>query len=75
MANSSHQWDISKLKHMKIEDDDSNIIHDNISHIIDPYEAERYVESLKKFNIEDIGKSEWMDQHRKLEKLNVQAHQ
>lgn len=43
--------------------------------IVDPLEAERQVESLRKFNIEEVGCSEWMHQHEKLEKLNLQAHQ
>jgi hypothetical protein len=43
--------------------------------IVDPLEAERQVESLRKFNIEEVGSSAWMQQHEKLEKLNLQAHQ
>ena len=43
--------------------------------IVDPSEAERYVEALSKFSIEQVGSSAWMEQHRNLEKLNLQAHQ
>jgi zinc finger MYND domain-containing protein 10 len=43
--------------------------------IIDYAEAERYVEELREFDIEEVGNSDWMEQHRRIEKLNVQAHQ
>eukprot|EP00605_Chrysophyceae_sp_TOSAG23-4_P000190 GSChrysophyteH1.ASY1.ANO1.226.1 assembled CDS len=43
--------------------------------IIDYAEAERFVEELRCFDIEQVGNSEWMEQHRRIEKLNVQAHQ
>lgn len=43
--------------------------------IVDPMEAERIVENLILFKLEDVGSSLWMQQHEKLEKLNLQAHQ
>jgi zinc finger MYND domain-containing protein 10 len=46
-----------------------------MSYIVDPSEAERIVENLSKFKIEDVGSPRWMQQHEKLEKLNLQAHQ
>ena len=42
---------------------------------VDPLEAERLVESLKMFEIEEIGCSAWLQQHEVLERLNIQAHQ
>jgi len=43
--------------------------------IVDYVEAERFVEELKCFTVEEVGNGEWMEQHRRLEKLNLQAHQ
>lgn len=45
------------------------------AYIVDPMEAERIVEGLSKFSIEEVGSSRWMQQHERLEKLNLQAHQ
>jgi zinc finger MYND domain-containing protein 10 len=45
------------------------------SFILDPMEAERIIENLHLFSLNEIGSSEWMQQHEKLEKLNLQAHQ
>jgi hypothetical protein len=42
---------------------------------LSPYEAEAYVEGLQEFPLEEIGSSEWIKQHEKIEKLNLQAHQ
>jgi hypothetical protein len=41
---------------------------------LSPFEAERYIEELQAFTLEDIGGSAWMKQHEQLEKLNLQAH-
>lgn len=72
----SHQWEVpNKIGGMKIED---NIIDDKLVHmppVIDPMEAERFVEGLEKFDLEQVGSSKWMEQHRRLERLNLQAHQ
>merc|ERR1719197_1564720 len=38
-------------------------------------EAERYIESLSCFSLEEVGSSQWILQHEHLEKLNMQAHQ
>mmetsp|Transcript_59100 Transcript_59100/g.103912 ORF Transcript_59100/g.103912 Transcript_59100/m.103912 type:complete len:436 (-) Transcript_59100:38-1345(-) len=73
MARPAHQWDTSGVKHMKIEDE--VLPASNVAPILDHMEAERYVESLKKFDISEVGTSQWMEQHRKFEKLNIQAHQ
>jgi len=43
--------------------------------IVDYAEAERFVEELRCFTVEEVGNGEWMEQHRRLEKLNLQAHQ
>lgn len=74
MARPSHQWDISGVKHMKIEEEGSVPFASSMPAVIDATEAERYIESLRKFDLTEIGSREWMEQHRKLEKLNLQAH-
>ena len=38
------------------------------------HEAERVVESLREFTIEDVGSPAWSSQRQSLERLNVQAH-
>ena len=38
------------------------------------HEAERMVESLRTFTIDDVGSAPWMKQREALERLNVQAH-
>ncbi|CAM9177148.1 unnamed protein product, partial [Hapterophycus canaliculatus] len=38
-------------------------------------EAEHYVEGLREFSLEEIGSNSWFEQHRRLAKLNLQAHQ
>jgi len=43
--------------------------------IVDAREAERLIESLKKFDVTQVGSSEWLEQHRKIERLNLQSHQ
>lgn len=73
MARPAHQWDTSGIKHMKIEDE--VLPASNAAPILDSMEAERYVESLQKFDITQVGSSAWMEQHRRFEKLNIQAHQ
>lgn len=42
---------------------------------LSPYEAEAYVEGIQEFPLEEIGSSDWMKQHERIEKLNLQAHQ
>ncbi|CAG9466309.1 unnamed protein product [Pedinophyceae sp. YPF-701] len=37
-------------------------------------EAERMVEALREFGVEDVGNAAWMQQHQHVEKLNLQAH-
>jgi len=73
MARPSHQWDISGVKHMKIEDEQT--VPSNLPIILHAMDVERYVEELKSFTLEEVGSKAWMEQHRILEKLNLQAHQ
>lgn len=75
MANSrvEHDWDMSHRKKMVIEDEGD--IQEFMPPIVDYTESERYVESLKMFDVEEVGNSAWMEQHRRIEKLNIQAHQ
>ena len=61
MARPSHQWDISGVKHMKIENEDIKEAG-SMAMIVDPMEAERFVESLKKFSIDEIGTSSYLQQ-------------
>ena len=71
----AHKWDQASLRQsMKIEEA-SDTIYGNLPFVLDPSEAERYVESLQSFEIEDVGSSKWMEQHSCVEKLNLQAHQ
>ena len=74
MSVPNHQWSLTK-QHMPIEDVDSNLQETPGYFIIDPSEAERLVENLKLFPIEEIGSSAWLTQHQNLERLNMQAHQ
>lgn len=77
MSRPQHQWDTAAPKHMHIEDidDSQNAAVTNSLPVVDPREAERFVEELKKFDVKEIGSKEWMVQHVRLEKLNLQAHQ
>lgn len=73
MSRPSHQWDLSAVQHMKIEEESASA--SVFPAIIDYAEAERFIEGLRKFEISEVGNSAWMEQHRRLEKLNLQAHQ
>jgi hypothetical protein len=73
MARPSHQWDTSGVKHMKIEEEQT--LPSNLPAILQAMEVERYVEELKSFKLEEVGSKAWMEQHRVIEKLNLQAHQ
>jgi hypothetical protein len=42
---------------------------------LSPYEAEAYVEGIQEFPLEEIGSSDWMNQHEGIGELDVQAHQ
>eukprot|EP00397_Hematodinium_sp_SG-2012_P048327 GEMP01055321.1.p1 GENE.GEMP01055321.1~~GEMP01055321.1.p1 ORF type:complete len:497 (+),score=90.20 GEMP01055321.1:41-1492(+) len=42
--------------------------------LLTPFEAEHYVESLERFQIQDVGSSKWLTQHEHIEKLNQLAH-
>jgi hypothetical protein len=73
MSRLSHQWETVGEKHMKIEEAEAPIY--DLPPILYSADAERYAESLVKFPLEEIGSGAWMEQHRKIEKLNLQAHQ
>lgn len=74
MARPTHQWDLSASKHMKIEEE-TDASTSNFATVVYPAEAEQMVENLKKFQLTEVGSKAWMDQHKVLEKLNLQAHQ
>ena len=57
---------------MKIEEETVAL---DIPPILDSSTAERYIEELKRFQLEDVGTSAWMTQHAQIEQLNIQAHQ
>jgi hypothetical protein len=59
---------------MKISDEPAYRASD-LPPILDAAMAERYVEQLRTFAIEEVGNSAWMKQHQRLEQLNMQAHQ
>merc|ERR1712166_513907 len=42
--------------------------------VLDVFEAERLVECLEPTTPRDVGSSSWLEQHRALDRLNVQAH-
>lgn len=77
MANRpTHQWETAgsgRPGGMKIEEEQT--IPGQLPMIVDPSEAEKIVETLRKFDIKEIGTTAYFDQHMKLEKLNQQAHQ
>ena len=68
----SSDWDM-RSQHIPIEDDNG------VSALLSPPvlgvpEAERYVEEMREFSIEEVGSDKWMEQHERMEKLNLQAH-
>jgi hypothetical protein len=76
MSRPAHDWEVPAIQHMKIEDIDENQPKlANLPPIVDASEAERIVESLEKFQLNQVGTSKWLEQHRKIERLNLQAHQ
>eukprot|EP01038_Epipyxis_sp_PR26KG_P014581 gene14581-19582_t len=74
MARPTHQWESLGRKHMAIEEEALGPSN-SLPIVVDPAETERFVELLRKFDINDVGSGQWMEQHRMLEKLNLQAHQ
>ncbi len=78
-------WDISSAQssndsfainaRMPIQDVDANQHVFSMPPVVDAVEAERLIESLRVFPIEEVGSYAWMEQHRHLERLNIQAHQ
>ena len=71
----NHNWSAAHgIKKMTITEEDDDLPSFSAP-IIDYAEAERFVEELRMFDIEEVGNSDWMEQHRRIEKLNVQAHQ
>eukprot|EP00607_Mallomonas_marina_P000365 CAMPEP_0182434784 /NCGR_PEP_ID=MMETSP1167-20130531/71811_1 /TAXON_ID=2988 /ORGANISM="Mallomonas Sp, Strain CCMP3275" /LENGTH=453 /DNA_ID=CAMNT_0024625039 /DNA_START=49 /DNA_END=1410 /DNA_ORIENTATION=- len=72
MSKPSHQWDVANAQHMPIQHDDGII---DAPTVLSPFEAERFVEGLTKFSLEEVGSSKWFEQHVRIEKLNLQGHQ
>lgn len=71
-----HQWTVGK-QHMAIEEVDVHRPQTSRSDlfVVDPLEAERLVEALKVYPVEEVGGHEWLIQHEVLERLNMQAHE
>lgn len=44
------------------------------AHCLTVDEAERIVENLEEFELQDVGSQRWLEQHGQVEKLNQQAH-
>ena len=44
------------------------------AHCLSVDEAERIVEHLTEFDLQDVGNKAWLEQHGQIEKLNQQAH-
>jgi zinc finger MYND domain-containing protein 10 len=43
------------------------------SHVVHPEEIDLFIQSIRKFQVEDIGTKYWLDAHERLLKLNQQA--
>lgn len=72
-AEKSHKWDVGgSAQRMRIEEEaDATTMRS----VIDVSEAERLIERLAKFSVEEVGGSRWMQQHQTIATLNLQAHQ
>ncbi|ETO33833.1 MYND finger family protein [Reticulomyxa filosa] len=46
-----------------------------MSTVLTLFEARHFVEQIKEFEIQYIGSSDWINQHERLEQLNICAHQ
>ena len=44
------------------------------AHCLSVDEAERIVENMTEFDLQDVGNKQWLEQHGQIEKLNQQAH-
>jgi len=75
MDRPAHQWDTSIKKTLDIEEFDDRASGYIPQIILDARETERYVEELQKFDIKEVGSKLWMQQHKRLVKLNQQAHE
>ena len=71
----AHKWTEASqsLNKMKIEEEDAGA-YSHMPPVLDPTEAERFVEKLQKLQVEEVGSAKWFEQHRMIEKLNLQAH-
>jgi hypothetical protein len=72
----SHAWSGANdgRKRMAIEEEVDARLY-NAAPIVDPSETERIVEQLRTFSVDEVGSTAWMEQHRNVERLNLQAHQ
>ena len=52
MSVPGHKWDAAGSGRMKIEEDSGPNLYTDLPMVLDPSEAERYVEGLRKFDIE-----------------------
>ncbi|KAG5191579.1 hypothetical protein JKP88DRAFT_271291 [Tribonema minus] len=71
-----HDWSLpDKRGRLDIEDENEYASAAAGAPVLDVAEAERYAEALSAFDVTDVGSSAWLDQHQRLVKLNLQAHQ
>ncbi|CAM9623799.1 unnamed protein product [Choristocarpus tenellus] len=69
------EWSLPVRPSLAIEDENEYTSAAHVAPVLSVDEAERFVEGLRKFPLEEIGSSRWFDQHQRLVKLNLQAHQ
>ncbi|CAM9182135.1 unnamed protein product, partial [Phaeothamnion confervicola] len=70
-----HAWSLSDRPGTRIDDENEYLFAAEAVPVLPVDEAERYVESLKEFRMEDVGSGPWLRQHERLVRLNLQAHQ
>ncbi|CAM9208150.1 unnamed protein product [Chrysoparadoxa australica] len=74
MAAPKHDWSIPDRPGLAIEEEGYNKAA-GTAPVLGVQEAEGFAESIRRFRVEEVGSSEWLEQHRRLVKLNLQAHQ
>ncbi|CAM9224517.1 unnamed protein product, partial [Laminaria digitata] len=70
-----HDWSLPTRPGLEIEDENEYAGAASAPPVLFVEEAERFVEDLREFSLDEIGGSSWFDQYRRLAKLNLQAHQ
>lgn len=68
----AHDWQVGQ-QHIPIAEDTGEGAFSSPP-VLSVLDAERFVEELREFDIEEVGTDKWMEQHERVEKLNLQAH-